>query len=218
MFLGVVGRPIISDEGEVLWDGKVGIFPFVESVEAKRKSKNREAGSLETKPISSVTKQVFKDMLIHTVIPAIREKWPNFLSKEIVIQQDNARPHILGNDLEFVMASTTNGFQITLTNQPPNSPDLNILDLGFFRAIQSLKEQSAPSNVTELMNAVQEAYNQFSAHTLNKVWLSYQHVMQEVMKVEGGNNYKVPHMGKDAMHRNGTLPYVLQLEEGLYER
>lgn len=39
MFLGVVGRPVFSDDGEVLWDGKVGIFPLVESVEAKRKSK-----------------------------------------------------------------------------------------------------------------------------------------------------------------------------------
>lgn len=117
------------------------------------------------------------------------------------------------------MESTTNGFQISLTNQPLNSPDVNILDLGFFRAIQSLKDQAAPTNVKELMDVVQDAYAKFSPHTLNKVWLTYQQVMEEIMKVDGGNNYKVPHMGKDGMYREGTLlPYVLHLQEGVYDK
>ncbi|VFR02870.1 unnamed protein product [Cuscuta campestris] len=141
------------DNGEVLWDGKIGIFPFVETVAAKRKSKNREAEVLEMKQLLSVTKEVTKDMLVNQVIPAIYEKRPSFLDRSIVLQQDNARPHISGTNQDFMTAGNANGFNITLSNQPPNSPDLNILDLGFFRAIQSLKEKYAPKNLAELVEA-----------------------------------------------------------------
>ncbi|VFQ95494.1 unnamed protein product [Cuscuta campestris] len=187
MFLCVVGRALFGDNGEVLWDGKVGIFHFTEKCKAKRKSKNRPKGVLEVKPITSVTKQVTKDMLINKVIPAIQEKWPSHLSKDIHIQQDNARPHIQGVDSDFMAAGNTNGFHITLHNQPPNSPDLNVLDLGFFRAIQSLKDQCAPSTVVELLEAVEGAYDALSPQTLNRAWLSYQQV-DDVLHVSDRGN------------------------------
>ncbi|VFQ96364.1 unnamed protein product [Cuscuta campestris] len=218
MFLCVVGRPLFGENKELLRDGKVGIFHFTEKMQAKRKSKNRERGVVEVKAITSVTKQITKEMLINTVIPAIQEKWPSQLSKIIQIQQDNARPHIQGIDTDFVAAGNSNGFQITLCNQPPNSPDLNVLDLGFFRAIQSLKDQCAPSTVADLLDAVEGAYNALSPETLNKVWLSYQQVLTKIMEHEGGNNYKLPHMGKDRLARAGTLPDSLSIDIGLIQK
>ncbi|VFQ87497.1 unnamed protein product [Cuscuta campestris] len=59
---------------------------------------------MEVKPITSVTKQVTKDMLIKQVIPCIQEKWSTQLSRDIHIQQDNARPHIQGLDSDFMAA------------------------------------------------------------------------------------------------------------------
>ncbi|GJZ21937.1 hypothetical protein Tco_0558976 [Tanacetum coccineum] len=56
---------------------------------------------------------------------------------------NNAKPHIAVNDSEFVEAASRDGFDIQLRFQPANSPDLNVLDLGFFRAIQSLQEQES---------------------------------------------------------------------------
>ncbi|VFQ76659.1 unnamed protein product [Cuscuta campestris] len=218
MFLCVVGRPLFAESGEVLWDGKVGIFHFTETVQAQRKSKNRAKGVLEVKPITSVTKQVTKDMLIKQVIPCIQEKWPSQLSKDIQIQQDNARPHIQGLDSDFMAAGNTNGFHITLNNQPPNSLDLNILDLEFFRAIQSLKEQCAPTSVPELLEAVQRAYNALNPETLNKVWLTYQQVLTKVMEHEGSNNYRLPHMGKDRLAREGNLPKSLSIDLDLIQK
>ncbi|VFQ99233.1 unnamed protein product [Cuscuta campestris] len=218
MFLCVVGRPLITDDGEVLWDGKVGIFHFSELVKAKKKSKNRDKGVVEVKPITSVTKQVTKDMLINKVIPTIQEKWPAQLSKDIHIQQDNARPHIQGLDSDFVDAGNSNGFHISLGNQPPNSPDLNVLDFGFFRAIQSLKEKCAPTSVGQLLEAVEGAYNALTPETLNKVWLTYQQVLTKVMENERGNNYRLPHMGKDRMARAGTLPNCLNIDPDLIQK
>ncbi|VFQ71258.1 unnamed protein product [Cuscuta campestris] len=197
---------------------EVGEHNEAETVQAQKKSKNRAKEVLEVNPITSVTKQVTKDMLIKHVIPCIQEKWPAQLSKDVHIQQDNARPHIQGLDSDFMAAGNTNGFHITLNNQPPNSPDLNVLDLGFFRAIQSLKEQCAPISVPELLEAVQRAYNALNPETLNKVWLTYQQVLTKVMEHEGSNNYRLPHMGKDRLAREGNLPKSLSIDLDLIQK
>lgn len=38
--------------------------------------------------------------------------------------------------------------------QPPNSPDLNVLDLGFFSSIQALQHRESPNSIDELVTAV----------------------------------------------------------------
>ncbi|KAL8491781.1 hypothetical protein ACS0TY_023396 [Phlomoides rotata] len=37
----------------------------------------------------------------NSIIPAIKAKWPSNASKNIIIQQDNAKPHISNNDPDF---------------------------------------------------------------------------------------------------------------------
>ena len=55
--------------------------------------------------------------------------WPQY---PIYIQQDNAPAHLLLDDPDFLRVADDNGFQFRIRNQPPNSPDFNVLDLGFF--------------------------------------------------------------------------------------
>ncbi|KAF7133354.1 hypothetical protein RHSIM_Rhsim09G0038900 [Rhododendron simsii] len=130
MFLAAVARPRFGANGCEEFSGKIGIFPFTVKEPAKRTSKNRVAGTMETKAVAAVTKDVIRSCLIEKVIPAIQSKWPrSSVGETIYIQQDNARPHIKPNDVEFHEATTRNGFDIRLTNQPRNSPDLNVLDL-----------------------------------------------------------------------------------------
>ena len=50
MFLAAVARPRFDAEGKCIFDGKIGIWPFVETVPAKRSSANRARGTLETNP------------------------------------------------------------------------------------------------------------------------------------------------------------------------
>ncbi|XP_021854228.1 uncharacterized protein [Spinacia oleracea] len=147
MFLCGIARPIIGYDGEVLFDGKLGIFSFTEEVPTKRSSKNRERGKIEIKAITPVTKEVMRRKIIDELLPAIRRRWPWFASKDIWIQQDNARPHINPNDAEFLDVATQEGFNIQLICQTPQSPEFNVLDLGFFRAIQSLQHQKFPRDV-----------------------------------------------------------------------
>lgn len=47
----------------------------------------------------------------------------------------NVRTHINCDDKEFHRVAMEDEFDIRLMYQPPNSPDLNILDLGLFSAI-----------------------------------------------------------------------------------
>ncbi|XP_063942703.1 uncharacterized protein LOC135150363 [Daucus carota subsp. sativus] len=147
MFMSAIARPRYNEDGVCTFDGKIGIFPFTTLEAAKRASKNRAKGVLELKPIESINKIVIKQCLIEKIIPAIKAKWPLDCSGHIFIQQDNAKPHISDNDLEFISAAQSDGFSINLINQPPNSPDLNINDLGFFRIIQGLQHEKAPKTI-----------------------------------------------------------------------
>ncbi|KAL6554744.1 hypothetical protein OROHE_007483 [Orobanche hederae] len=65
MFMCAVGRPLFGPTGEIQFDGKIGIFPFTMKEAAKKRSKNRLAGILITKPIESINKMVIKDCLIN---------------------------------------------------------------------------------------------------------------------------------------------------------
>jgi hypothetical protein len=46
MFLAAVARPRFDANGNVVFDRKLGIWPFTYQEAAKRKSKNREAGTI----------------------------------------------------------------------------------------------------------------------------------------------------------------------------
>ncbi|GJS43542.1 hypothetical protein Tco_0568585 [Tanacetum coccineum] len=125
-------RPRFDASCNKVFSGKIGIYPLTTLEPAKRSSKNRVARTLETKPILSVTKEITRSWLIQKVLPDIRAKWSRGHTGPIYIQQDNARPHIDVNDSEFLEAASRDGFDIRLCFQPPNSSDLNVLDLGFF--------------------------------------------------------------------------------------
>ena len=98
-------------------------------------------------------------------------------------------------------------------NQPPNSPDLNVLDLGFFNSIQTLQHEKAPTNIDELVAAVEEAYWEQDPETVNNIFLTQQKVMECVMKSEGKNNYKLPHMNKKRLSKLGKLPMSVVCSE-----
>jgi hypothetical protein len=92
------------------------------------------------KPIQNITRDVIREFMVNQVFSAIRAKWPREdAGNPIFVQQDNAPTHLKLDDLLFREAAKQDGFDIRLTCQPPNSPNFNNLDLGFFRAIQAIQ-------------------------------------------------------------------------------
>ncbi|XP_057526230.1 uncharacterized protein LOC130805471 [Amaranthus tricolor] len=172
---------------------------------AQRDSKNRPRGSIEIKPTKSVNQEVYRSMLIQQLIPAILRKWPSERPSIIFIQQDNARVHIINDDPIWQQHNRQGGLTFILTQQPPNSPDCNILDLGFFRSIKSLMHKKMPKNKTELIIAVKDAFEELLPKTLTNVWISLQHHFNEILKVKGCNDYIQPHFGKKVQEDNGRL-------------
>ncbi|XP_021764220.1 uncharacterized protein LOC110728857 [Chenopodium quinoa] len=120
MFMGLIGKPLYDTHGGLLHDGKYEMFPFTMKQLAKKSSKNRVAGTWETKAIQNVNREVIRDMLVTNVIPTIISKWPHSQPKNIVIQWDNARPHQVPNDAEFMAATTANGFNIQFVSNQHN--------------------------------------------------------------------------------------------------
>jgi len=217
MFLEAMARQRFDDEGNETFSGKIGIFPFVTLQPAQRRSKNRDAGTLELKALTSVKRKDIKAYLIEKIIPVIHERWPiEDREKAIFIQQDNARTHVGCDDKEFQEAASKNGFDIRLICQPPNSP-LNILDLGFSSAIQSLQHQACPNTVEALVHAVEDSFDEYPTERVNYIFLTLQTCMKEIMKVGGENKYKIPHMKKATLDREGRLPLQISCDVSLVQ-
>lgn len=54
--------------------------------------------------------------------------------------------------------------------QPPKSPDLNILDLGFFSAIQSLQHRTCPNGIEDIVHAVEDSFDEFPTKKVNYIF------------------------------------------------
>ena len=218
MFLCAVARPRFNTSVNSWWDGKLGIWPIGDWELAQWGSKNRPKGTLVWKN-KMVTKVVYRDLLINKLIPAILEKWPrsNRMSRTIYIQQDGAKNHIREDDEEFNNALTVQEIDAKLYTQTPNSPDVNLLDLGFFRAIQSFND-ALPKDEGELIQAVQTAYENYPRHKLNRTWLTLQSCFNQIILHHGDNDYSIEHILKAKLERQGQLPDVLDVvDDDVYE-
>ncbi|ETV64045.1 hypothetical protein H257_19013, partial [Aphanomyces astaci] len=120
MFLCAVARPRYDVSIRRMFNGKIGMWPFVVKAPAQRNSKNRPRGTMLTEP-QNVTAQVYQDMLLTRVIPAIKMKLPLVMkSSTVYIQQDNAGPHAKSVNKAIDQLVVNDGWTIRLRNQPPN--------------------------------------------------------------------------------------------------
>ena len=216
MFVCAQARPRLDTATGRVWDGKIGIWPVGKWVPAQRKSSNRARGTLEWKD-ENVTAEVYRNVLIEKVLPAIVDKWPkgemNNNSIQIGIQQDGAKAHIAPTDSTWLDAVAAVGQEekIYLYTQPANSPDTNLNDLGFFAALQSIYYEEAPSNATELIELVQKCFEDFDSKKINRIWLTYMSCLNQIIDHNGDNDYKIPHMKKAKLERENKLPRKLDV-------
>jgi hypothetical protein len=149
---------------------------------------------------------VYRNILITKVIPAIKTKFPG-RDKNVVIQQDGANAHILETDAEFLAAGSIGYWKITVWAQPARSPDFNHLDLIFFRALQSsFWSRGFAANIDEMIDMVEPAYWNFESIKMEKGFITLATCIDQVLICAGDNDYKLPHLHKDKMIREGTLP------------
>ncbi|XP_051230064.2 uncharacterized protein [Lolium perenne] len=67
----------------------------------------------------------------------------------------------------------------------------------------------------ERAGEVQQAWNEYPAERSNRVFLTHQTWMVEVMKLMGEHRYKIPHMRKGVLERLQILPQVLHVDPAI---
>ena len=118
MFLCAVARPRYNTNKNAWFDGKIGIWPIGKWEPVKWSSKKRTKGMPVWKN-QSIMQDVCWEYLIQ------------MNNGRIQLQQDGAKSHILDDNKEFKEGVEDIGLNLTVYTQSPNSPDTNILDLGF---------------------------------------------------------------------------------------
>ncbi|KAJ1269981.1 hypothetical protein BS78_06G019800 [Paspalum vaginatum] len=202
--LTAVGRPRFDSEGHCIFDGKIGCWAFVTYEPAKRSSVNRPAGTIKMKPIESITKDVMRSFLIEKVLPGICAKWPcEDVGKSIYIQQENAKPHVAPTDRLFCEAAKQDGFDIRI--------------VCFFSSLQSIQHKKTAKTTEELVAAVNKVLSCFTSDFSHN-FLTLHGCMKEVMKINCGNSYDVPHIRKGVLERQGELPLKLKYDAALVQQ
>jgi hypothetical protein len=222
MFLAAVARPRHDTSRNQMFDGKVGMWPLAQQVPAKRKSINRPKGTLEWKQIKKIDKSIYEEFLFEHIVPAILAKWPR-VNRKVWIQQDNAPAHISMERFQSLweeekeelhqMYSPDYSFDIGLYCQPPNSPDLNVLDLGVFAALQSMQWKEEAKNINEMVKRVSQIFEEWPCNKLNHVFLTLQTCMNQVIECLGNNTYKIEHMNKPRLERLEVLPRTIEVTD-----
>ena len=209
--IAAVAEPRTCPRTGEFWDGKIGVWAFYEKVEAKRDSKNRPAGTIEWVPYT-VDNKAYSNYLVTKIIPAIGEKWPKWdKHKDIKIQADNAPAHSHVHAASFSKAVKRTKLNISLYKQPAQSPDLNILDLGFFRAIQSLQQKNPQFNIKNLIGAVENSWNEISPDVLRYNFLSLKSNMAQILEDFGNNGKHTQHMGKKKLDNDNKFPSTISV-------
>lgn len=96
----------------------------------------------------------------------------------IDIQQDNVRAHIIDGGSEWRETVGRSGMKVKLIHLPPNSPDLNVLDIGYFNSIQALQQSTRSDDIDKLVDNVEQSFENLEGRKLENVFLSLQRVME----------------------------------------
>lgn len=195
MFLAALGLPQYTPNGDY-FDGLVFIEPFIVQQQAKRRSRNRPAGTLEIKP-KNVDSDTFQLMVlkVNGLLDAIKAKTTG-MNVKIIVQQDNATPHVGKHTREIInMAALNRGLDIYFVNQPAQSPDLNRLDLCLFHSLNKQREliKRRCNNYEELIETVRQAFVDYSDDRLKRVYGLQFVVYREILKSHGKSGFRIPH-------------------------
>ena len=225
MFLGAIGEPT------VLFDGSVGIWPVVKMHTPKRASELHPRVNGELVPYlksATMDASLFVEMIETKLIPAIIERAQRVLNEHpdyrltVYTQLDNAGGHGVGTSVDILNEKGANAhprIRIHFHCQPPNSPDLNVLDLGAWYSIQKavpslVYDPSVPKSSLEdrIITTVQESFTAWNARAkCADLFQTLRAFQCEVIESEGNNLFKQPHTRGLEARVNTLAPTLIPL-------
>ena len=132
------------------------------------------------------------------IFPKIREAYRG-RTAVVRVQQDGARPHTGKNMVERLNEAGAKGKRgdpkIVVFTQSSNSPDLNICDLAFFRALgvavrKARRGATDSFDLDKLTVDVLTEYENYPPLELAKMWEYRKYVLGQIIACGGGNQYE----------------------------
>jgi DDE superfamily endonuclease len=103
----------------------------------------------------------------------------------MIVQEDNAPSHS-----HHYVATVYNMRQITRLLWPGNSPDLNAIEPAWAWLKKRVTSRGAPTSRAEMEKRWIEEWNELPQEQIQKWIEGIMHNIQEVIRLEGGNEYK----------------------------
>lgn len=201
MFLAAVARPRFEtwpDGREVCtFNGKIGCWRVSKPHTAQRDSKYHQKGDIYEKDVT-MNSDRYVEFMTEKVLPAISAAFEGTGVPFVTVQHDGAGPHV-GKDAEARIdefGATLNP-PIKIKRQPSQSPDTNLLDLSFFRALaasvakrrRGSELRKVQFDLDRLAADVQAAYKAYDTETIERMWSYKSVIMHKIIEAEGGNYY-----------------------------
>ena len=139
---------------------------------------------------------------------------------DLSIQLDNARPHCKKNKRLMSMIRKAGGRnviggvyygpKVRLFFQPTDSPDLNVLDLGFFSKFWTkihkiLKKNDFVPSLDDIWDAANLAWESITAIEIEVLFRTLEARMMQVIEFNGRNDINIPHEGiREAVEAEDT--------------
>ena len=77
--------------------------------------------------------------------------------------------------------------------QPPNSPDMNANDLGFYRSLEKAVGPRRDFKLDKRWKQVEAAFWAYNEDKLTRIFEQKARVFRAVINVKGSNNFPMPH-------------------------
>jgi hypothetical protein len=196
MFICLVGHPCANFN----FTGLVAIHTCTEVVQAQRGSKNFDKGADKEVDVP-VTAEYYREWMRRYLLPSLiqgaRERaggCAGARKEKFVLQHDGAKVHTgKGNTAHWpeLLRELAPDLAIEVVVQPPQSPDLNVLDMGFFNSLQTLADEADKDTLAELLEEVEDCFWSYDPTTLEKVYNTQYDVFNGILSDFGGNGYKL---------------------------
>jgi hypothetical protein len=69
----------------------------------------------------------------------------------------------------------------------------------------------APKNEVELITMVEQTYAEYPSNMINRLFLTLQTIFNSILENNGDNQFKIVHMNKERLEREGRLPVAIQV-------
>eukprot|EP00908_Phaeocystis_cordata_P022995 Transcript_5426.p1 GENE.Transcript_5426~~Transcript_5426.p1 ORF type:complete len:449 (-),score=91.39 Transcript_5426:187-1533(-) len=201
MHVAAIARPRFKTDArgkeKCTFTGKIGCWRVSEPKEALRDSKNHRKGDIYEVDVT-MNSDRYVELMTTKILPAIADAFRPFGVPCVTVQHDGAPPHVgKGAEGRIDEFGATLEPPIKIKRQPSQSPDTNILDLSFFRALAASVHKlrrgddirKVQFDLQKLSDDVVAAYDAYPPTTIEKMWSYKSVVMQKIIEAEGGNFY-----------------------------